>query len=613
MTRESHPDDITWLLDRGDVVGANEQLTHRQAWCSSDPRERVMWARLMLLRGRLDAAANTLEQARQLDPTCVAVYEVYAQLCLVTGRVQEAMSWFDHAYAHAGPNPASSWILVWVDLLIQQGDLTRAIAVADRYCCSAPASDCEGWFWLGYALQLANRLPEARDAYLRCERIMPSYPQLRNNLSALHLQQEDYNAAQFYAEEALAEDPNNASAWSLLGASHLKRAELDAAECALERALALAPHNARSLQAYSYICKERQRWSQAMELIEQANRIKPQDGSIQWSIAMLQLLHGQYEQGWRNHEARWRAGAEQADKYPNLPIPAWQNESLANKTLFVWGEQGYGDVLQFVRFIPELAGRIHEQGGRLVYCVYPPLLSLIERSVGPYVDALLPSTMPMLPECDYQSPLASLPLALNIGVQDLPGAVAYLKADPRKVERWRQHIPANNKLKVGLVWSGSRTHQRNRFRSVSLEILERTLVNVDQVEFFSLQVGASEELAWLQSIGMPIHDHTESFESFDDTAAYIENLDLVVTVCTSIAHLAGGMGVPTWILLDASPHWVWMIDREDSPWYPSARLYRQPTFGQWEPTLQRVARDLTRQAALKQASGMKVSNMDRNE
>ena len=112
---------------------------------------------------------------------------------------------------------------------------------------------------------------------------------------------------------------------------------------------------------------------------------------------------------------------------------------------------------------------------------------------------------------------------------------------------------------------------------------------------------------------MPIHDHTESFESFDDTAAYIENLDLVVTVCTSIAHLAGGMGVPTWILLDASPHWVWMIDREDSPWYPSARLYRQPTFGQWEPTLQRVARDLTRQAALKQASGMKVSNMDRNE
>ncbi|WP_156441141.1 tetratricopeptide repeat protein [Burkholderia sp. ABCPW 14] len=580
--------DIAWLLDHGDVVGASELLISRQAWAASDPHELVLWARVMSLRGRHGDASDALARALQIAPTSVDAHVEYARLTLNGGDSAGALVWFRNAYEFA--EPSSSWVLEWVKLLTRHAQHERAAAVADRYCQAKPA-DAEGWFWFGYALQLADRLPEALDAYLRCGRVLPDRPMLRNNLAALYLQMQEYDLARFYAEEALTDDPYNALAWNNLAAAHLKRGEVDAAECAVERALALKPEHPVALQTFSYVCKEHQRWNQSVAAIERAHQFEPQDGSIRWSLAMLQLLLRQYEAGWRNYEYRWTAG-ELKGKWPELRVPVWRNQPLDGKALLVWGEQGYGDVLQFARFIPMLSERIRQQGGKLIYCAFPPLLSLLERSLSGSVDAVLPSTLVALPTCDYHLPLASLPMLLNIELRDLPCAVSYLKADPVKVAAWRAKLSTSNNLKFGLVWSGSRTHQRNRMRAVAPEAYGRAFADVEGVEFFNLQIDAPEALAVLKSSDLRVTDYSAEFRSFDDTAAFLKNLDLVITVCTSIAHLAGGLGMPTWLLLDVNPHWVWMTNREDSPWYPSIRLYRQPTFGGWEPVLQRAARDL---------------------
>ncbi|MDN7592075.1 tetratricopeptide repeat protein [Burkholderia seminalis] len=584
--------DIAWLLAQGDVVGANECLTVRRSSKSDDPQELLLWSRVMMMRGRLGQAREALGRALKIAPEFVEAQVECARAMWCDGEYEQALRQYAETYALA--KPSSPWILEYVERLAQHERMIDAIEVADRYCQAMPA-DAAGWFWLGYVLQIAGHAIQARDAYRRCERLVSDQAMLKNNLAALHLQLEECETAQFYAEEAILDEPSSALAWSNLAAAHLKQGRIDAAECAIERAMMLKPDYPTALQTYSYVCKERQNWNQARASLMRAHALSPHDWPIRWSLAMLQLLFGEYEAGWRNFEYRWQAG-ELKGKWPTLPAPVWQGESLEGKTLFIWSEQGYGDVLQLIRFVPRLAGHVHRQGGRLTCCVFPPLLSLLARSIGAVVDGLLPSSIANLPTCDYHLPLGSVPLRLNVGMEDVSDAIVYLKPDPERIARWRHRLGDTKKLRVGVVWSGSRSHQRNRMRSIEPEQLGMALAGTRDIEFFNLQVDASNDLELLRMSGLELKDHTAEFYTFDDTAAYLSNLDLVVTVCTSIAHLAGGLGKPTWLLLDVNPHWVWMTDREDSPWYPSIRLYRQETFGEWGAVLERIKTDLAQEA-----------------
>ncbi|WP_446326912.1 tetratricopeptide repeat protein [Burkholderia pseudomallei] len=588
-------DGIASLVDQGDVIRASAMLSSRQAATSCDAQLLVLWARVMTLRGRLQDARTALARALTLDAACIDALTVSAYLAMRGGHTEEALMWFGRAAAVAPPN--APWVLDWIDLLMREGRYVCAATLATRYSEAVP-DDAEGWFRLGYATHLEGNYAVALKAYRRCARLAPNRPMLNSNLGAIHLQMGNLQVARFWSQKAIAEDFGNVFAWCNLANTHLKHGELEAAECAIERALALAPDRPEVLQTYVYVSKERQLWQRAVDVVERAHLLRPTDSSIVWSLAMLQLLFGRYEPGWVNHEQRWSAD-EMKGKWPDLVAPLWRGDcegQLDGKTLLIWSEQGYGDVLQFVRFVPMLAERLRRRRTRVIFCTYPLLLPLLKRSLGDTVEAVLSSPSGAFPPCDSHVPLCSLPLHLGVTLCDVPGATHYLVAAPDKVRRWQARLSSSTKLKVGLVWSGSRAHQRNRMRAIAPEVIATALVNVDGVDWFSLQVGDRDECGVLRAAGLPVTDCAADFSTFDDTAACLANLDLVITVCTAVAHLAGGLGVKTWLLLDVNPHWVWMTEREDSPWYPSIRLYRQAVFGDWAPTLRGVAEDLTRLA-----------------
>jgi ADP-heptose:LPS heptosyltransferase len=240
-----------------------------------------------------------------------------------------------------------------------------------------------------------------------------------------------------------------------------------------------------------------------------------------------------------------------------------------------------------------MADYVHAQGGRVVWNSFPRFGDLLRRSLGDHVDAYVTGDVSLLPAFDYEFGLLSLARFFHTREETIPATVPYIRPDPERVATWSERLAAESRFKVGLVWTGSPEQGRNPYRSVTARAYGAYLANLgDEAAFYSLQLGGDAEVAAAREAGFEIIDHTGDLKTYDDTAALVENLDLVVTICTSVAHLAGAMGKPTWIVLDTNPHWVWGPDRADSPWYPTARLYRQERFGDWTAPLDAVARDL---------------------
>jgi Flp pilus assembly protein TadD len=459
-------------------------------------------------------------------------------------------------------------------------------------------------FRFGYALQMANRHNEAIAPYRRALAIDPTLPQLRNNLAgALTHTGGALNEQIALLESAVHHDPSHADAWTNLTQASRANLNLPRALEAGARAVQCAPHSPLAHNNYALALREAQRWDEAEHAERTACALAPNDATVRSNLSMLQLMRGNYAHGWQTHEARWDGSFELNGNRPAFPAPTWQGEALAGKTLLVWGEQGMGDVLQFSRYIPLLAERAHCEGGRLVWNSFPQMGALLARSLGDHVDGYSAGGgVESLPPFDYEIPLLSLPLMFNTREETIPAATPYLRADAAAGESWRARLAGETRLKVGLAWTGSHGHQRNPFRRVGWERYAENFGGMHDVAFYSLQPGAGADVAAARATGLPMSDYTAEFANFDDTAAFVSALDLVITVCTSVAHLSGALGQRTWVLLDVNPHWVWLLDRSDSPWYPDATLYRQPQFGQWDPALEAVARDLSVLAARRHAA-----------
>lgn len=587
----SHLERIDQLISQGDLVGAWRLLAVHRTSHPSHPGVLAATGRLLRLRGRHVEARVLLEQtlAEFPDDTRPQIELAYIERDL--GQPEAADAWFERAYCHQ--TQGEEWVLDWIDLLCGRSQFDLAQRVAATYCERVPGS-ARGWFLLGLAYQLGKRHDLVLGAYERAMQLDQTVQMLRNNMAAAYIEVKSYDKAQSLLENTLREDPGNALAWTNLASVLLKSGDPAAAQVAVERACALAPDYPIALQTYTNVLKELQDWDRALGVAQRAADLEPGNASPIWSLAMLQLLRGDYATGWLNHEARWDGSPELRGKLPSLQAPRWTGQSLDGGTLFVWSEQGYGDVLQFVRFLPLIARHVRHAGGKLVFCCFAGLVTLMQRSLDDEVGLIVANDQPLSwPRFDYHLSLASLPLMLGVTLDQLPAASRYLEADSAKVEMWRSRCtPLVRRIRVGLVWSGSRTHQRNPLRAVDPLAFASTFGPVQDVDFVSLQVGAEAEAQAMCEAGLRLTDPTPELASFDDTAALLQSLDLVITVCTSVAHLAGALGVPAWVLLDVNPHWVWMTGRSDSPWYPSIRLYRQQEYGQWEPVLARVARDL---------------------
>ncbi|WP_321900010.1 hypothetical protein [Paraburkholderia heleia] len=450
-------------------------------------------------------------------------------------------------------------------------------------------------FALGLALQLAGRHADAIEPYRRALRIAPDFPHLRNNLAAALIQvNRESPEITLLLEEAVSRNPSDLNALTNLATIRADETDPGRPTEAARRALALAPHDPLALNNYSMALKEMQHWDEAQRAQEAACRFAPDDASMRFNLSILQLVRGDFPNGWIGHELRWRGSSELRSGRPVFSRPQWQGEPLDGRTLLLWGEQGMGDVLQFCRYVPLLAKRVHREGGRLVWNSFPQMGALLERSLAAHCDGYnAGGGVETLPAHDCEVSLLSLPLIFGTREDSIPGPTRYLTPAPDAAARWRQRLGGERRLKVGLAWTGSLTHKRNPYRRVGLELLAAHLGRLGgDVAFYSLQPGAQDELAQARAAGFGIADFSAQWRNFDDTAAFVDSLDLVISVCTSAAHLAGAIGKPTWVLLDVNPHWIWQLERRDSPWYPNTTLYRQQQFRQWGPVLAEVAADL---------------------
>lgn len=586
-------------FETGDLIEASGSIAEWLALAPGSADAATAQAHLLRLCGRYREAQEWIDRAFARAPAHGPAYVEAARLAAQLGDLDSALDGF--AQAHRATPGAVDWWADWVAVAQQAQRTDIGIEVAALWCEAQPAA-AHAWFMLGLMQQHAGAYDAALPAYARAMALDADFPMLRSNLAALHSSRGELAPALRLGQEAIRAEPNNHLAWTNLTNTWLLLREPANALIAARRAATLAPAYGLAQLALSNAARESQLWDEAFDAIVRGAQVSGADPQIQFSIAMLQLMRGDFHNGWINFEARWHGSPELKHSPEFCAERRWRGEPLTGKTLLIWGEQGHGDALQFIRFVPMVAKLVRDAGGAVVCCTFPPLVDLFKRSLAPHGVNILPSDIPELPGFDYQIPLASLPLALGITLETLPAPSSYLSPAQEKAGHWRTRLQTNAALKVGLAWTGSRTHQRNPLRAVPPVLLARALAGHTGIEFHSLQKDATEDVAQLKAAGLHVVDHTAEFQSFDDTAALISNLDLVITVCTSIAHLAGALGKPTWLLLDVNPHWVWMTERQDSPWYPTVRLYRQHAYRDWSAPLQALAADVGRMIPADMAS-----------
>jgi hypothetical protein len=311
---------------------------------------------------------------------------------------------------------------------------------------------------------------------------------------------------------------------------------------------------------------------------------------------LCHLLLGNFKDGWQGYEWRWKNESTlRLQSKRSFPQPLWLGEqSLIDKTILLHAEQGLGDTIQFCRYVPLVA----KMGAKVILEVQRPLLKLLENLEG--VSQIVAVGDP-LPTFDYQCPLMSLPLAFKTEIESIPSNVPYIKAPPIQEDDWKIKLQAHQKLKVGLVWNGGFRPNHPELWSLNarrnIPLAKIAQLNIPGVNFYSLQKGEPAESELVQSGNQywdpsNFYNFVSELNDFSDTAALIANLDLIISVDTSTAHLAAAMGKPVWLLNRFDTCWRWLLDRKDSPWYPTLTLYQQEKMGDWESVLERVREDL---------------------
>jgi Flp pilus assembly protein TadD len=432
---------------------------------------------------------------------------------------------------------------------------------------------------LGVAFWKQNKPYQAADRYRHALAIKPDYVEAHNNLGvALHDQGKLEEAVACY-HRALALKPDYAEAYNNLGSALEDQGKLEDALVCLRRAIALKPDYAEAHNTLGSTLHARKQLDEAVACYRRAVEIKPDYVSAHWNEAVALLLMGDLRNGWNKFE--WRPSREEANK--NYRRPAWQGENVRGKVVLLHAEQGLGDTIQFLRFVPAIAAR-----SARVFVEVPATLRALTASVTSEVQVF--ATDDPIPEYEVHCSLLSLPRFLGTTLETIPGGVPYLWVDPSVIERWRRQLAARKRLNVGLVWAGNPKHNNDKRRSIAFDRL-RPLLEIDDIRWFGLQVGERvADLSQLPSGLVP--DLSPILLDFAETAGAVMNLDLVVTVDTAVAHLAGALARPVWLLLPFVPDWRWLLGREDSPWYPTMRLFRQSTYGDWDGVVSRVKQEL---------------------
>jgi tetratricopeptide (TPR) repeat protein len=461
------------------------------------------------------------------------------------------------------------------------GEAAEAYARAAAACPDLP----EAHYNLGVARQRQGRVAEAAQCWRRALELRPEFTAARNNLGAALLAQGDAAGAAQEHRAALEREPRSLPALVGLGNALRRLDQFAEAAGTYRRAIAADPASAIAHGNLGLALQDMGELADAEAALRRAVALRPDYAEMRKSLGMLLLLTGQFAEGWRELEWRWKTPWHR--RHPSTQ-PVWRGEPAQGKTILLHSDQGHGDTIQFLRYAPLVAGR----GARVALEVQPALKRLCASLAG-VAEVVTPDAP--APAHDLVCPLLDLPAIFATRLETIPAAVPYLRADPAAAERWRRRLADRPGLKVGLVWSGNPAFVDDHRRSLDPALLA-PLLKVEGVSLHSLQAGpAAEGLRRVPGAERVMMLGGE-FADFADTAACIAALDLVISSCTSVPHLAGAMGKKVWLTLAFAADWRWLKDRVDSPWYPSARLFRQERPGGWPGVVERVARALEAEA-----------------
>ncbi|WP_431857490.1 tetratricopeptide repeat protein [Azospirillum sp.] len=575
-------------------------------------------------QGRLEDAVTAFRDAVDADPTFAEAHFNLGNTLAHGGRWDEAVEAY-RAAAGLAPNAAEPSFALGV----AYEQLGHARAAAGHRIEAAAAYRAALLFRpeapmahvaLGKVLLEQGRAADAAVCFARAARLNPTFADAFGGLGSALRRLERYADAEAACAVAIRLQPMGAAAHATLGDALYGQERLEEAVAAYRRAVALSPgfvHACVQLgsallalglaEESLAVCRAAVTLAPApsaphnnlgnalkalgrMEAAERAFAAAvsraPRDPLIRLNHALALLTLARFDEGWEAYEARWRTGMVRPRPFTQ---PQWAGEPLEGRTILLHAEQGMGDTLHFVRYAPLVAAR----GGRVLLEVQRPLLRLMQGVPG--AERVIAQGDP-LPEFDVHAPLLGLPRAFATRLDGIPGAEPYLRADPAEVESWRARLPADG-LRVGLVWAGEarkgvpHANRIDRQRSLALSQLA-PLAGIPGVRFVSLQKGPPAEQLRDPPPGLDVLDLMDGVGDFADTAALVANLDLVVGVDTSVIHLTGALAKPVWVLSRFDGCWRWLLGRDDSPWYPTLRLYRQDRPLDWTAAIERLAADL---------------------
>ncbi|VBB05509.1 Hypothetical protein LUCI_0719 [Lucifera butyrica] len=524
-------------------------------------------------QGNLPQAISAFRQAIRLRPDYPEAYNNLGALLARTNHLQEAVACLKRAvelkpdYPEAFNNLGS---LFTMSARFEEAEncLQQAINLKPDY-----AEACHN-----LALVLKNTAPDSEKAETLLQqaiKLKPDYYEAYNSLGALLKEKNCLNEAANYLHQAIVIKPDSPEACFHLGMVLKEQNRLDEAAVHLVQALQLKPDFAEAHCGLGLVYKELNRLGEAETHLGRALELCPDFKEAAFVLGVLYLLQGQYTKGWEKYELR-----RQILQTPEPPVTPWQGQDLTGRSILLFHERGFGDTIHFVRYVKKIAAL----AAATTLLVPKSLASLFSFSFA-NITVLSGKSLPR--SYDFACPLPSLPYHFHTTLATIPQTIPYLKANPAITAKWQallQQHGCNTAYKAGVVWAGSPQHKNDRNRSIPFRLF-KPLFTVDTVRWISLQAGPrANDL----TVSDKVLDFSPALTDFAKTAGLIENLDLVITVDTAVAHLAGALGKETWLLLPLDPDWRWHLAREDSPWYPSLRLFRQREPDGWQEVLTKI-------------------------
>ncbi len=442
-----------------------------------------------------------------------------------------------------------------------------------------PSQSATEYHCLGQELFNQGHLDAAQFHFQEAIRLQPDDAHAYGNLGNVLQVQKKWEDALACYQKVLQLWPDCASVYGNMGNIYFAQDKFEEAMTCYQQVLRIQPEDAQTFRQMGHLSLAQNNLEAALQHCRQALHLQPNNAEIHFSSAMILLKSGFLREGWQAHE--WRMGTR--DIIIELPRPRWDGTPLLGRRLLVHWEQGFGDTLQFIRYLSLI------KGGTVILVCQPALVTLLDKVAGVHKLIVVNEAQELSQVAfDVWTPLLSLPNLFATTLETIPAHVPYLYPDWKKVEKWRSRF-SYQQLNVGIVWAGSPGHENDGKRSCSLTHFA-PLAKLSSLALFSLQKG--DAAGQLVPEGLHLTSLTQELTDFSETAAVIACLDLVISVDTAVAHLAGAMGKPVWVLLPFASDWRWLMNREDSPWYPTMRLFRQQRLGDWEEVFVRVVKEI---------------------